>query len=428
MQGAEARVFRQQLIFTFPWGILKTEKGKTRRKGHNIMKESAKIKVVLVGIGGYGSIYINEVLRPETLEMIELVGIVDPYPESCRRLDELRAIAGEPYADINDFYTERSADLAVISTPIQFHTSNIITALEHGSDVLCEKPLCGDVRDVPVLLEAEKNSGRRVHIGYQWSHSAAIEALKRDVIAGVYGEPTSLKTLILWPRDKRYFKRGTGWAGKIRAADGALIYDSVANNAAAHYLHNMLYVTGASVDESRPVTDVTAELYRVNSIENFDTSVIRCKLAGGADATFIASHTIDKSQNPMFDYKFTNGRVTYTQDPVPEGISDADAYTRGHIVGVTSTGEVRDYGDPFYEVERKFRIARATAAGEDGYDVVCGVKAASEHTKVINYIGENYGITEFAADRIREQGELLYVDGLADRLIAIYDGRADRIE
>lgn len=388
---------------------------------------SRKIKVVLVGIGGYGSIYVNEMLRPETQEKTELVGIVDPYPASCRRLDELRAVAGEPYADLADFYAEKTADLAVISTPIQFHTSNIITALEHGSDVLCEKPLCGDVRDVPKLLEAEKKSGHRVHIGYQWSHSAAIEALKRDVLAGMYGEPTSLKTLILWPRDRLYFKRGTGWAGKIRAADGSLIYDSVANNAAAHYLHNMLYVTGAALDESRPATEVTAQLYRVNSIENFDTAIIRCKLLGGADATFIASHTIDKAQNPMFDYKFTRGRVTYTQDPVPEGISDADAYTRGHIIGITDNGEVRDYGDPFFEVERKFRIARAAAAGEDGYGVVCGIKAAAEHTKVINYIGENFDINEFPKENIRERGELLYVEGLADRLIAVYDEREERI-
>ena len=281
------------------------------------MNMNAKVRVVLVGIGGYGSIYVNEVLRPETLDMVELVGIVDPFPASCRRLDELKALAGEPYSDLADFYKEKKADLAVISTPIQFHTENIITALENGSDVLCEKPLCGDVRDVSKLLEAEKESGHFVHIGYQWSHSEAIEALKKDVIAGVYGEPLSLKTLILWPRDRRYFKRGTGWAGKIRAADGSLIYDSVANNAAAHYLHNMFYVTGANLDESRPVSSVDAELYRTNDIENFDTAIIRCKLQGGADATFIASHSINKAQNPMFDYKFTGGRITYTQDPVP---------------------------------------------------------------------------------------------------------------
>lgn len=389
--------------------------------------DNEKIKVVLVGIGGYGSIYVNEMLRPEIREKAELVGIVDPFPASCRRLDELRVLAGEPYTDIADFYAEKKADLAVISTPISFHTSNIITALENGSDVLCEKPLCGDARDIEPLLRAEKESGHRVHIGYQWSHSEAIEALKRDIIAGVYGEPVSLKTLILWPRDRRYFSRGTGWAGKIRAADGTLIYDSVANNAAAHYLHNMFYVTGASLDESRSVDSVSAELYRTNSIENFDTALIRCRLEGGAIATFIASHSIERAQNPMFDYVFTGGRVTYTQDPTPVEIADKDAYTCGRIVGVTADGKVRDYGDPFLNVERKLHIAIDNAKRLPASNVICGIRAASVHTRVINYIGENFAIKTFPSESIKERGELLYVEGLAKRLISIYNGSEDFI-
>lgn len=379
-----------------------------------------KISVVLAGIGGYGSIYVNEVLKPENDAKFELAGIVDPYPASCRRLDELVARCGEPYASLDDFYAENHADLAVIATPIQFHTENILSALKNGSDVLCEKPLCGDARDIDRLLAAEEKYGRRVSIGYQWSHSEAICKLKADISAGVYGEPTELRTLVLWPRDKRYFGRGTGWAGRIRAADGSLIYDSVANNAAAHYLHNMLYVTGGDADRARRVTDVTATLARVNEIENFDTAVINCTLEGGAHALFVASHTVDSTVNPIFDYKFTRGRVTFSQDPPPNSLLNADGYSVGHIVGVTDDGETRDYGDPFFFPERKLHVAAAAAAGEG--TVLCGIRAASEHTRLINRIGESFPIGSFSPDRIRERGELLYVEGLADRLISVYDG------
>ena len=384
-----------------------------------------KISVVLVGIGGYGSIYVNEILKPENRERFGLSGIVDPFPASCRRLDELCAICGEPYASLDQFYSERTADLAVIATPIQFHTDNIITALAHGSDVLCEKPLCGDARDIERLLAAEEKSGHRVSIGYQWSHSEAIQKLKADISSGIYGEPTELRTLVLWPRDRRYFGRGTGWAGKIRAADGSLIYDSVANNAAAHYLHNMLYVTGGDADHARRVTDVAATLARVNDIENFDTSVIRCTLEGGATALFVAAHTIETTINPIFDYKFTHGRITFSQDAPPSTLECADAYAVGHIVGVTDSGDVHDYGDPFLFPERKLHIAASVAAGEDS--VICGIRAASEHTRLINRIGESFDIASFRPELIRERGELLYVDGLAERLISVYDGKADTL-
>ena len=38
-----------------------------------------------------------------------------------------------------------------------------------------------------------------VAIGYQWSFSDAIQKLKADVIAGIFGKPRRLKTLVLWP-------------------------------------------------------------------------------------------------------------------------------------------------------------------------------------------------------------------------------------
>lgn len=385
-----------------------------------------KIKIVLAGIGGYGSLYVNEVLKPENRDKFELVGTVDPYPESCRRLDDVRAVCGEVYRTLDEFYAEHKADLAVISTPIQFHTENIITALRHGSDVLCEKPLCGDARDIDMLERAETETGHHVSIGYQWSHSEAIGRLKADIMSGMYGDPESLRTLVLWPRDRKYFGRGTGWAGRIRAADGSLIYDSVANNAAAHYLHNMLYVTGAAPDLSRRVTDVSATLARVNDIENFDTAIIRCTLEGGAEALFAASHTTDVTVNPIFDYKFTRGRITFSQDPPPASLKDSDAYAVGRIVGVTDAGETHDYGDPFLFPERKLHIAAAITSGECNAPV-CGIRAASEHTRLINKIGESFDISSFDPALIREHGELLYIDGLADRLISVYNGETHDI-
>ncbi len=378
------------------------------------------INTVLVGIGGYGSLYVNEVLKPENAPFFNLVGTVDPYPGACRRLDDVRAVCGEPYASLDDFFAEHKAELVVISTPIQFHTENIITALNHGADVLCEKPLCGDARDIDRLIDAEKASGHRVSIGYQWSHSAAIQALKADVSAGVYGEPELLKTLVLWPRDRNYFGRGTGWAGRIHAKDGSLIYDSVANNAAAHYLHNMLYVTGGEVDRSRRVTDVDARLYRVNDIENFDTAVISCTLEGGARARFVASHTTDVTVNPMFYYKFAHGHVTFSQDEPPAAVADCGAYTKGRIIGVTDDGRTRNYGDPFVFPERKLHLAAAMIRG-DLESPLCGIRAASEHTRLINRIGENFPISNVPPARIRERGELLYVEGLADELISEYN-------
>ena len=62
---------------------------------------------------------------------------------------------------------------------------------------MCEKPLCADKNDIDRLIKARDKSGKFVYIGYQWSHSEAIEAVKKDCMSGLFGKPIRLKTLVL---------------------------------------------------------------------------------------------------------------------------------------------------------------------------------------------------------------------------------------
>ena len=112
------------------------------------------VKILLVGIGGYGSLYVNALLN-ETSGKYLLEGCVDPYPERCARYQELTARNIPVYGSMRDFYNEHDADLAVISTPIHLHYPMILEALANKSNVLCEKPLCGDEKLLTPLLDAE---------------------------------------------------------------------------------------------------------------------------------------------------------------------------------------------------------------------------------------------------------------------------------
>jgi hypothetical protein len=78
--------------------------------------------------------------------------------------------------------------------------------------------------------------------------------------------------MIQWPRSRSYYRRGGGWGGRIEM-NGVPVYDSIAANACAHYLHNMLFVLGDAPDESAVPLRVEAECLRANDIENFDTCV-----------------------------------------------------------------------------------------------------------------------------------------------------------
>lgn len=126
------------------------------------------------------------------------------------------------------------------------------------------------------MLVAERQYCKFIAIGYQWSFSDAIQALKQDILDGILGAPISMKTAISWPRNFAYYRRGGGWGGKI-AKDGVTVLDSIASNACAHYLHNMLFLLGSSMEESALADSIEADCLRANNIETFDTCALRAR-------------------------------------------------------------------------------------------------------------------------------------------------------
>src|SRR2546421_227073 len=219
---------------------------------------SGSIKVALAGIAGYGDSYL-EVLLPKAKDAgAQLVGVVDPLPHRCRRLGELRARGIPLYSNVQSLFAAGDVDLMMIATPIHFHSPQTCFALQRGASVLCEKPLAGNLADAMRMLHAQKHASGFVAIGFQWSFSQAVAALKRDIIGGVLGRPIQLKSIVFFPRPRGYFCRND-WAGRIRMPSGEGVLDSPVNNATSHYLHNMLYLLGASRQTSATPASVQAE-------------------------------------------------------------------------------------------------------------------------------------------------------------------------
>lgn len=373
------------------------------------------VTVVLVGIGGYGGLYVDELFADVENGYCTVAGVVDPAADKSPKYEKIVEAGIPVYGTMEDFYAEHTAELCCIAAPIRFHTPYTVYAMEHGSHVLCEKPLSGCYMDGIALQALSEKTGKFVMSGYQWSHSDAILALKRDILDGKFGAPKHLKTKILWPRRYSYFNRGSGWAGKRYAADGTPIYDSVANNAAAHYLHNMLFVLGDKLNTAAEPVSVDAELMRANPIENFDTCAIRIHLANGADALFLASHATKENENPVFLYEFEHGTVAYDE-------------THGGIRAVMNDGATVEYGDPFADQMSKIRYALSAVRDEGVRETLpCTVGTAMPHAKCIYAIRDTEIVTVPA-----EQIEVLpggadgldtlrVVRGLHDALNAAYE-------
>lgn len=330
---------------------------------------SKTLTIALVGIGGYGKHYVDPVLDAADAHHIRLVGTIDPRPEQCRRWSELQALGAPHFNSLEAFYAAgHQADLVTIASPIQFHADQTICALEHGSHVLCEKPLCATPADAQRMLEAQRKAQRHVAIGYQWSFSDVIQKLKADILAGRFGAPRRLRCAALWPRNEKYYGRAS-WAGALADPAGRPTFDSPVNNACAHQLHNMLYVLGDSIGTAAKPVEMEAELYRANPITNYDTGVLRCCTDRGVEILFIASHAVGSYHGPVFSYEFDDAVIEYS--------SAASAA----VTATFKSGSTISYGVPEEPHDRKLWMT--ISAIRSGASSLCPIEAAMSHTQAV---------------------------------------------
>lgn len=371
----------------------------------------SELSVVLVGIGGYGNLYVEALLNKGQERGVKIVGAVDPKPENCKYYEQLKELDIPFFGSLEEFYAQSKADLAVISSPIHFHSEQTCLALENGSHVLCEKPIAATVQEVKKMMEVRDRTGKFVSVGYQWSNSCAIHELKKDIMAGVLGKAKQLRTIILWPRNDDYYQRAF-WSGRIKDRSGRWILDGVASNATAHYLHNMFYVLGSELDRSAVPVEVEAELYRANNIENYDTAAIRAYTEEGAELLYLGSHAIKEQLDPVFHYQFENATVVFGDPDIEE--------TSSNIVAFFNDGTKKNYGNPFEDVMRKLWIAVDAVRGEA--QIPCGLEAASSHVICINAAQESINPVVFPSNIVKreEEKKLTWVEGLAETLKECY--------
>ncbi|HSV16743.1 MAG TPA: Gfo/Idh/MocA family oxidoreductase [Tepidisphaeraceae bacterium] len=372
---------------------------------------SKPLSLALVGLGGYGNGYVSALLDHWDRGDVRLIAGVDPMPTTCARLAEVQARQVPIYPSLDAFFKDATADLVLICSPIQYHASQTCLALNHGVNVLCEKPLCATLDDAGEMLSARDRAGKLVAIGYQWSYSKAIGELKADILAGKLARPRRLKCIALWPRDESYYTRN-GWAGAKQDAQGRWVLDSPVNNACAHQLHNMLYVLGPQTDRSAKPARLTAELYRANNIGNYDTAAIRCFTSDGVELMFITSHATAHSHGPVFEYEFDNATMRFHDGPAAP------------IVAKFKNGGERNYGTPMEPRDHKLSLTLTHV--REGMPTPCGIEAAVSHTQCVWAAQQSVAeITPFPRERVRVTGEPGHrkttVEGLSETLTRCYD-------
>ncbi len=362
------------------------------------------VKVLLVGMGGYGGAYVNMLLAGneatdnETPDF-EWVAGVEPCPDRCLRLSEVQ-VAGIPlYADLSAALSEQQAELIIISTPIHTHVTLAVQALESGASVLLEKPLCGTLQEAEKLKQAEAMAPGFVAVGYQFAYANAIDTFIKDIQSGMMGTLQQMKTLALRPRGHAYYQR-SAWAGAITAADGSAVYDSPVMNASAHDLYLQLLIAAACSPDEAQVID--AYLARAKPIENFDTAAFSYT-CGALTGLFFASHSVSGEEQTQTHFSFSQAEAQHTH---ADGL--CVRFHNGQEKRYVNTSSERS------KFDCSLRALRGAALPP------CRIEDARRHIAVIEQLQRCTVVNIAEADR-EDDGDLIWVPGLAERMTLAFE-------
>lgn len=192
-----------------------------------------KIRVAVVGCGNIGKRHIAILKESNT---INLVGICDKDPLV---IAEQIALYGEvdSYSNYQSLLDEVEADLIAICTPHGQHCQMSIQALEHGFDVLCEKPMALSLAECVKMNETQFASGKNLWVVHQNRYNIPIKYTKEAIDKGKLGKVFMIQCNVIWNRNESYYSN-SDWRGKKISEGGAL------HTQASHFIDLMTWWFG----------------------------------------------------------------------------------------------------------------------------------------------------------------------------------------
>jgi predicted dehydrogenase len=330
-------------------------------------------RLALIGVSGYGSIYLGLARAARDRQEIDLVAavVINPTEERANE-EELVRHGCRIYRDYETMLMEQRGqiDICLIPTGIQWHARMTVAALRAGAHVLVEKPLAGSLEEAARIRDVERTTGRWVAVGFQDIYCPINQWLKAELCAGAIGSLRTVRLLGSWPRPHAYFTRNH-WAGRLHA-DGAPVRDSLLNNAFAHFVNLCLYFAGREPGQSAAVSIETAELLRAHAIETFDTSVVRAHSPEGVSFWIGLSHTAEHTLEPVITLTGSAGTVEWRHGE--------------RCILQTNAGRREERSLPDIDETRERMFADVLARLRDPVQVVCGAALAEAHTRFIEAV------------------------------------------
>jgi len=268
----------------------------------NTATSSSTLSVVLIGCGRVAEKHLKAISK---LKGLELKAVVDVNPDSAKRL--LGSVKG--FANVKTFTDYKAAideikpSIVSVTVPSGLHFQIAKYAMEHGCNLLLEKPMTMSVSEAREIFELSKKTGLKIAMGHIYRYLPIVGLVRQDIAEGKYGKVTHGTIYVRWGHGEDYYS-SAAWRGTWKSDGGALMNQTI------HAIDLLVWLMGSEPEEASAMI-----AQRIRNIEAEDLGMAVLRLENGALAQIEGTTaTIPSKHTAEFSVFCENGQLSMGLD------------------------------------------------------------------------------------------------------------------
>ena len=261
---------------------------------------SDKLSVAIIGCGRVASKHLKAIKKLN--KKCELKALVDVSEEAPARLllsSKLDPSGVEIFSVYQAMIDQVKPDIVAVTVPSGLHYAIAAYAMEHGCNLLLEKPMTMSTGESRKMAELSEKTGKKIAMGHIYRYFPLVKILHDDISLGVFGKVTHGTIYARWGHGEDYYG-SAAWRGTWKADGGALMNQTI------HAIDLLVWLMGSS-----PVEATAMIAQRLRNIEAEDLGMAVLKMEDGALASVEGTTaTSDKDHEAMFTVFCENGVIS----------------------------------------------------------------------------------------------------------------------
>ena len=154
--------------------------------------EGKKKRYAMVGTGHRGTGMWGKDVLNDYADYVEFVGLCDKNKGRVETAKKMMGVSCPTFTNFEEMMKTVKPDILIVTTVDATHNEFIIKGMEMGADIITEKPMTTDERKCQSIIDAEKRTGKKVTVTFNYRYSPHRAKIWELLRSGVIGKITSV--------------------------------------------------------------------------------------------------------------------------------------------------------------------------------------------------------------------------------------------